>query len=53
MTDAEARAIEELLQALEARFNRLQEALECRIELTLDEGWLSVDERLAELEGDD
>ena len=50
MTDVEARALGELLQAIETRVNRLQEALECRIELPIDEGWLSVRERLAELE---
>ena len=55
MTDVEARALGELLQAIETRVNRLQEALECRIELSpvqlpMDEGWLSVSERLAELE---
>lgn len=50
MTDVEAQALGELLQAIETRVNRLQEALECRIELPLDEGWMSVSERLAELE---
>jgi len=50
MTDVEARALGELLQALETRVNRLQEALECRIELPMDEGWMLVAERLAELE---
>jgi hypothetical protein len=49
MTDVEARALGELLLALETRVNRLQEALECRIELPV-EGWLSVSDRLAELE---
>lgn len=50
MTDVEARMLGELLQALETRVNRLQEALECRIEFPLDEEWLSVGARLAELE---
>jgi hypothetical protein len=51
MTDVEARALGELLQAIETRVNRLQAALECRaVELPIDEGWLSVTERLAELE---
>ena len=49
MTDVEARALGELLLALETRVNRLQEALECRIEVPV-EGWLSVSDRLAELE---
>ena len=49
MTDVEARALGELLLALESRVNRLQEALECRIEVPVD-GWLSVSDRLAELE---
>jgi hypothetical protein len=53
MTDTEARALGELLHALETRVNRLQEALECRIELPVEEGWLSVAERLAELEAED
>jgi len=48
MTDVEARALGELLLALESKVNRLQEALECRIELPV-EGWLSVSDRLAEL----
>ena len=52
MTDVEARALGELLLALESRVNRLQEALECRIELPVD-GWLSVSDRLAELEDQD
>jgi hypothetical protein len=50
MTDVEARALGELLQAIETRVNRLQEALECRFDLPIDEGWMSVSERLAELE---
>ena len=49
MTDVEARALGELLLALESRVNRLQEALECRIEVPV-ENWLSVSDRLAELE---
>jgi hypothetical protein len=55
MTEVEARALGELLQALETRVNRLQEALEFRIEVPIDEqrGWLSVSDRLAALEDDD
>ena len=53
MTDVEARALGELLHAIETRVNRLQEALECRIELPMDEGWMRVAERLAELEAED
>ncbi len=53
MTDVEARALGELLNAIETRINRLQEALECRIELPIEEGWLLVSERLAELEAEE
>lgn len=53
MTDVEARALGELLQAIESRINRLQEALECRLDLPLEDGWLLVSERLAELESED
>ena len=53
MTKREARALGELLQALESRVNRLQEALEIRIEFPIDGEWLSVGERLAALEGED
>lgn len=53
MTDVEARALQELLQAIETRVKRLQEALECRIELPMDEGWLLVNDRLAELGDED
>jgi len=53
MTDVEARALGELLHEIETRVNRLQEALECRIEMPLDEGWMLVAERLAELEAED
>ena len=53
MTDVEARALGELLHAIETRVNRLQEALECRIELPMDDGWMLVAERLAELESED
>ena len=53
MTDVEARALGELLHALETRVNRLQEALECRFELPMDEGWMLVAGRLAELERED
>ena len=53
MTDVEARALGELLRALETRVNRLQEALECRFEPAIDEGWLLVADRLAELEAED
>jgi len=52
MTDVEARALGELLHALESRVNRLQEALEVRFEMPV-EGWLSVSDRLAELEDQD
>jgi hypothetical protein len=52
MTDGEARALGELLLALESKVNRLQEALECRFEMPV-EGWLSVSDRLAELEDRD
>ena len=50
MTDEEARALGELLQAIESRVNRLQEALEIRIEFPLAPDWLSVGERLAQIE---
>ena len=50
MTDVEARALGELLHEIETRVNRLQEALECRIEMPMDEGWMLVADRLAELE---
>jgi len=53
MTDVEAHALGELLNAIETRVNRLQEALECRVELPLREGWLLVMDRLAELEAED
>ena len=53
MTDVEARALGELLQAIETRINRLQETLECRFELPIEDGWLLVSERLAELEEED
>jgi len=53
MTDVEVRALGELLHAIESRVNRLQEALECRFELPIEEGWLLVSERLAELEAED
>jgi hypothetical protein len=53
MTDVEARALGELLHEIETRVNRLQEALECRIEMPMDEGWMLVAERLAELEAED
>jgi hypothetical protein len=53
MTDVEARALGELLHQIETRVNRLQEALECRIEPPLEDGWMSVAERLAELEAED
>lgn len=54
MTKLEAQALGELLLALENRVNRLQEALEVRLEPSpgWSEDWLSVSERLAEL-GDD
>jgi hypothetical protein len=52
MTDMEARALRELLQEIETRVNRLQEALECSIELPLEDGWIRVAERLAELEAE-
>jgi hypothetical protein len=44
-----------LLQAIEHRVNRLQEALDLRGEFPFEapEGWLSVSERLAALEEDD
>jgi hypothetical protein len=55
MNELEARALGELLQALETRVNRLQEALEIRIDLPIDSqgGCLSVSERLAALEDAD
>jgi len=52
MTDVEARALGELLHEIETRVNRLQEALECRVELPMDEGWMLVAERLAALESE-
>ncbi len=52
MTEQEARALGELLRDLEQRVNRLQEALELRIEFPIEQEWLSVGERLAVL-GDD
>jgi hypothetical protein len=51
MTELEARALGELLQAIESRVNRLEEALELRG--GSGEGWLSVGERLAVLEDPD
>ena len=53
MTDLEAQALGELLRSIETRVNRLQEALEIRIEFPIDGEWLSVGERLAALEGED
>lgn len=53
MTRLEAQAIAELLHAIEHRVNRLQEALEEQIELPTSGEWLSVAERLAEMEGED
>jgi len=52
MTDVEARALGELLHALESRVNRLQEALEVRFEMPV-EGWLSVSARPPEPEDQD
>ena len=52
MTHEEAQALGELLRDLEQRVNRLQEALDLRIEFPIDQEWLSVGERLAALEGD-
>ena len=43
-------ALAELLRDLESRVNRLQEALEVRIEFPFEREWLFVGERLAELE---
>jgi hypothetical protein len=50
MTELEARVLGELLRDLESRVNRLQEALELRIEAPIEQEWLSVGERLAALE---
>jgi hypothetical protein len=47
MTEQEARALGELLRDLEQRVNRLQEAMELRIESSIGQEWLSVGERLA------
>jgi hypothetical protein len=57
MTRLEAQAIAELLHEIEHRVNRLQEALDLQIDLSIDGAidseWLSVGERLAEMEGED
>ena len=53
MTEMEARALGELLQDLSKRVNRLQEAIEVRIEFPIEGEWLSVGERLAALESED
>jgi hypothetical protein len=50
MTELEAQALGELLRDLEKRVNRLQEALELRVESPIEQEWLSVGERLAALE---
>ena len=52
MTEQEAQALGELLRDLENRVNRLQEALEIRIELPIEREWLSIGERLAALESE-
>jgi len=49
MTELEAQALGELLRDLEKRVNRLQEALELRVESPIEQEWLSVGERLAVL----
>lgn len=53
MTRLEAKAIAELLHEIEHRVNRLQEALDIPIEFPVDGEWLSVGERLAEMEDQD
>ena len=53
MTEMEARALGELLQDLSKRVNRLQEAIDVRIEFPIEGEWLSVGERLAALESED
>ena len=50
MTEDEARALRELLAKLESRVNGLQEALTIRIEFPIHREWLSVGERLQDLE---
>jgi hypothetical protein len=49
MTELEARALSQLLQDLEDRVNRLQDALRVHLELPIEREWLSVGERLAAL----
>jgi hypothetical protein len=52
MTEEEAQALGELLRDLEKRVNRLQDALELRLEFPIEREWLSVGARLAALEDD-
>ena len=50
MTHEEAQALGALLRDLEQRVNRLQDALDVRLEVPIEQEWLSVGERLAALE---